>query len=135
MALSLGLGSNVCPSCASLNLSTERVCGQCGRPIRSNQYSAPAYPDKERIYEEEVIRFEAQKELRKQQGKKATMFMSSGCLVLFCIIASIFVVASYMSKPETSRLTSSNSNRPNFSDPNRLNVSEPSFSTAGIRFT
>ena len=135
MALSLGIGSNVCPSCASLNRSTERICGKCGRPIRSTQHSARAYPDKERIYEEERVRLEVQQELKKQQGKRATIFMSSGCLVLFFVIASIFVVASYMSKPETSRPISSDSNRPDFSDPNRLNVSEPTFSTAGIRFT
>src|ERR1051325_8676467 len=97
--------------------------------------SLRAYSDKERIYEEERVRFEAQQDFKKQQGKRATIFMSSGCLVLFFVIPCIFVVASYMSKPKTSKPISSDSNRPNFSDPNRLNVSELIFSAVGIRFT
>jgi hypothetical protein len=95
----------ICPSCAVVVRQSSRYCDHCGKILDSthpptqphpipDQQPRPVQPhqpriDRQRVYEEERIRFKAQEELKKEQEKKKNNRRAFGCLLVMLIIGAI----------------------------------------------
>lgn len=105
MALSIEEKQRICPSCAAVVRQTSRYCDSCGKSLNQTQPILETKVDKDRIYEEEKIRFEAQQELKKKQqfNRQLGCFLVLAAFIIF--VGAAYFIQKAKQTPENTEVT------------------------------